>query len=113
MREISLLFKAVSDRTRLRILLMLRDRPMCVCEIRQVLQLAVSTVSKHLAILRNAGLIMDIKEGKWVNYRRQDDADDPRVRKILHLADTWLEQEPVVIKDRESAAKANRITICG
>lgn len=92
---------------------MLRDRPMCVCEIRQVLQLAVSTVSKHLAILRAAGLIIDVKEGKWVNYRRQDDSDDPRVCTILHLADQWLEQDPIAKKDREQASRSDRNTICG
>jgi ArsR family transcriptional regulator, arsenate/arsenite/antimonite-responsive transcriptional repressor len=112
MREISLLFKAVSDRTRLRIILMLRDRSMCVCEIRQVLQLAISTVSKHLSILRNAGLIVDFKQGKWVNYRRQDQSDDPKVQKILQLVDMWLEQDQTVKKDRDQAARADRNDIC-
>lgn len=112
MREISMLFKAVSDRTRLRILLMLRDRPLCVCEIRQVLQLAISTVSKHLATLRNAGLITDFKDGKWVNYRRQDDAVEPRIRSVLQLVDQWLELDQTVIKDREQAARADRNAIC-
>ncbi len=112
MRDISNLFKAVSDRTRLRVLWMLRVRPMCVCEIRQVLQLAVSTVSKHLSILRDAGFIVDYKDGKWVNYRRNDDPDAIRIHGILALVDKWMAQEPQAKKDCEQAGKADRIKIC-
>ena len=68
MRELVKVFKALSDSNRIRILKMLEVRPLCVCEITEVLKLATSTVSKHLSILRDAGYIIDQKEGKWVNY---------------------------------------------
>jgi ArsR family transcriptional regulator, arsenate/arsenite/antimonite-responsive transcriptional repressor len=113
MRNISTLFKAVSDRTRLRILWMLRARPLCVCEIRDVLQLAVSTVSKHLSILRDAGFIVDYKDGKWVNYRRNDDPQAERIQAILKLIDQWMEQDSQAKKDFTHAAKADRNEICG
>lgn len=63
------IFKALSDRNRLRILLMLRTRPLCVCEISEVLNIALSTISSHLKILKNTGLIEDEKDGRWVIYR--------------------------------------------
>jgi ArsR family transcriptional regulator len=63
------IFKALSDRNRMRIILMLRIRPLCVCEISEVLNIALSTISSHLKILRNTGLIEDSKDGRWVIYR--------------------------------------------
>ena len=58
------IFKALSDTNRVRILKMLEIRPLCVCEITAVLGLAMSTVSKHLSIMREADLIFDKKENK-------------------------------------------------
>jgi ArsR family transcriptional regulator len=63
------IFKALSDENRLRILLMLKQRPLCVCEIHEVLNIALSTISAHLKLLKNAGLIEDEKDGRWVIYR--------------------------------------------
>ena len=68
MRSLIKIFKALSDQNRIRILKMLQIRSLCVCEITEVLNLATSTVSKHLSILRDADLIFDEKDGKWVNY---------------------------------------------
>jgi len=112
MREISDIFKALSDRTRLRILWMLRKKPLCVCEIQQVLRLATSTVSTHLSILRKAGFIVDFKEGKWVNYKLNDDPSNARVHQLLSWVDIWLQNDPQAKKDEEQASKANRYKIC-
>jgi ArsR family transcriptional regulator len=62
--------KAAGDATRLRILRMLEGGPLCVCQVVEVLGLSQSTVSKHLVLLKHAGLIEDEKRGKWVFYRR-------------------------------------------
>lgn len=62
-------FKALADRTRLRILKLLGVREMCVCEVMVALDLTQSTVSHHLGLLENAGLVKGRKEGKWVFYR--------------------------------------------
>lgn len=62
------IFKALGDSNRYRIVKMLEQRSLCVCEITEVLKLAPSTVSKHLSILKEAGLIEDTKKGKWVYY---------------------------------------------
>ncbi len=60
--------KALGDGTRLRAVLALRDQELCVCQIVELLELAPSTVSKHLQILREAGLVVSRKKGRWVYY---------------------------------------------
>ena len=60
--------RALGDENRVRILMALRQRPLCVCEITTLLGLAASTTSKHLFILRQARLIESIKNGRWVSY---------------------------------------------
>jgi ArsR family transcriptional regulator len=62
------IFKALGDENRIRIAMMLRERPMCVCEIDSLLEIALSTVSSHLKILKKAGIIKDIKDGRWIIY---------------------------------------------
>jgi ArsR family transcriptional regulator, arsenate/arsenite/antimonite-responsive transcriptional repressor len=66
---ITKVFRAVSDRTRLRILNLLRGGEVCVCHIVAVLDSPQPTVSRHLAYLRKAGLVVARKEGLWMHYR--------------------------------------------
>lgn len=61
--------RALGDDHRLRAALVLRRHELCVCQIVELLQLAPSTVSKHLAILKDAGLVESRKRGRWVYYR--------------------------------------------
>lgn len=61
--------KALGDETRIRAVLALRDHELCVCQIVEFLELAPSTVSKHLQILKEAGLVESRKKGRWVYYR--------------------------------------------
>ena len=62
--------KALADQTRLRILLLLVGKEeLCVCELTQALQLAQPKISRHLAVLRESGLLLDRKAGLWVYYR--------------------------------------------
>lgn len=63
------LVKALSDTSRLRALCALRDGELCVCQIIDLLELAPSTVSKHMSILRQARLVGNEKRGRWVYYR--------------------------------------------
>ncbi|MCS7096159.1 MAG: metalloregulator ArsR/SmtB family transcription factor [Nitrososphaerota archaeon] len=65
----SRIFKALADPTRLRILMLLGIREMCVCEVMIALGLTQPTASHHLGILENAGLVKSRKEGKWVFYK--------------------------------------------
>lgn len=113
MRDLSKVFKALSDPNRLRIIKMLQIRPLCVCEITEILQLATSTVSKHLSILRDSDLIIDEKEGKWVNYRLNRSGDDPYVNKLLPLLEKWLPDDNTIQQDAEKVKSVDRNVICG
>ena len=78
--------RALAHKGRLRILALLREGDLYVCQIRTVLGLAPSTVSAHLAILRRSGLVAEQKQGRFVQYRLTD--EEPLgsvVREILHL----------------------------
>ncbi len=68
------IFKAAADPCRLRILKLLRDGELCVCEIMTALGRPQSSTSHHLSILKDAGLIKERKEGKWSRYRLSDGA---------------------------------------
>jgi len=67
MRDFIKVMKALSDPSRVKILKMLQHRDMCVCEIQAALGLAQPTISKHLKILEEAGLVGFTKDGLWVN----------------------------------------------
>lgn len=66
------IFKALADETRLRAAAALLTHELCVCQIVEMLELASSTVSKHLAILHDAGIVHSRKKGRWVFYRLVD-----------------------------------------
>lgn len=68
MKHTTALFKALAHQTRLNILCLLLDGEVCVCKIMAILQLPQSTASRHLAILKNAGLVEDRRDGTWVHY---------------------------------------------
>ena len=90
------IFKALSDPNRVRILKMLELRPLCVCELPGLLKIATSTVSKHLSILRDSGMITDRKAGKWVIYRLNTDSSNLQVRQLLSLLPTWLNNDDII-----------------
>ncbi len=69
MNDIVDVFKALADPTRVRILLLLAERGLCVCEIMYVLEMEQSRISHQMRVLRRAGLVEDIREGRWINYR--------------------------------------------
>ena len=74
MRDLLNVYKALSEETRLRIIKLLEQGELCVCDIVAALDMIQPKVSFHLAVLKDAGLIRDRKQGKWVHYRI-DDAD--------------------------------------
>jgi len=69
MKETVSLFKALGDPTRLRIVKLLGNGELCVCQLTAALQMGQSRISRHLAILKACGLIEDRRAGKWVHYR--------------------------------------------
>jgi len=100
--------KAVADPTRVRILKMLEAGELCVCQIIAVLALSPSTVSKHLFLLKSAGLVNDRKEKKWVHYSLDRESDDTYVAGILRELSSWLDRDPVIVRDRARLTEARK-----
>ena len=65
--------KALGEENRFRIMMMLRERPLCVCELGAVLDIAGATLSNHLKVLRYAGLVDSRRDGKWIEYYIRDE----------------------------------------
>ena len=83
MNELTNIFKALSDMTRLRILKLLKEGELCVCDIVAALDMVQPKVSFHLNVLKEAGFIKDRKQGRWIHYRI-DEGD--MFRRILLLS---------------------------
>lgn len=105
------ILKALSDKNRIRIIKMLQRRALCVCEIRAILKLANSTVSKHLKILREAGLITDWKEGKWINYKINLSGNDNLVSNALLFIQMQVEDEDIIKRDKIFVERISRYKI--
>ena len=99
--------KALGDKNRFRISMMLMERPLCVCELLEILEIAGGTLSNHLKILKNAGLIEQQKDGKWVEYYIADDT----ARELLGVLEKRLEDRELVLEDRKRVRAINR-TAC-
>jgi ArsR family transcriptional regulator len=106
------IFKALSDQNRLRIMKMLEHRELCVCEIRSVLELSNSTVSEHLGLLRDAGLILDRKDGKWVNYRLNDQCCVNLIKAVLDLLEEHVCNEHTLKGDLMKIKRVDRSKLC-
>ncbi|WP_337997775.1 metalloregulator ArsR/SmtB family transcription factor [Oleispirillum naphthae] len=97
--------KALADRNRLRILKMLEGGELCVCQIVAVLGLAPATVSKHLSLLRAAGLLLQRRDGRWAYYRLAPRGEGGFVPGLLALAAALPADDPVVAADRKRLAQ--------
>lgn len=100
--------RALSDANRLRILMALRAAPLCVCQITAFLDLAPSTTSKHLSVLRQSRLIESTKQGRWVYYTLPsllpDSLTSPLVLAALDWAFSGLKADPCIVQDTERIA---------
>lgn len=104
--RLAALGKALSSPARLRILALLREQPLCVCQIRTVLGLAPSTVSTHLRELHHTGLLTERKDGKWVEYGV---SEHPAARDWLATLWSRLENDRQIRRDRRIAAAVARL----
>lgn len=98
MKDLLNVFKALSDETRLRILKLLENGELCVCDINAALDMIQPKVSFHLRILKEAGLIKDRKQGRWINYRL-DDSD--MFKRFLLLSALERIHEEAVLQDKK------------
>ena len=109
MRELMAVTKALGDRNRVRACMMLRGGERCVCQIIELLSLAPSTVSKHLAILEQARLVEKRKLGRWIYYRRAGRSAPRPVRNALRWLDASLAEDEQVMEDRKQLERILKI----
>ena len=102
MKDIATIFKALSDETRLRILKLLQQGELCVCDIVAAFDMIQPKVSFHLATLKAAGLVKDRKEGKWMHYKI-DDSD--LFKRLLILSVMEKIPDAMLVEDRKRLAK--------
>ncbi len=100
MRSALRVTKALADRQRVRILMMLQPGELCVCQIVEVLELAPSTVSKHLSLLSAAGLVDSRKDGRWAFYRLPEGSVGAFVRPLLQWLVDTLEHDASIGQDK-------------
>ena len=101
MREFMNITKALADEKRVRTLLALQKGELCVCQITELFGLAVSTVSKHLSILYQAGLVESRKEGRWIYYRLPGKEALVTVREAIDWVEKSLSENPRIAKDTQ------------
>ena len=98
MKRFLKVMKALSDPNRVKIIKLLQQKMMCVCELQGALKIAQPTVSKHLKILEEAGLVDYVKDGLWVNYFLADGRNSPYASSVLGNLKHWLEDDPEVVE---------------
>ena len=103
LREVGEALKAVGDPVRLRALKLLEAGELCVCQMTAVLGLSQPAVSRHLRVLRQAGLVVERKDGRYTYYRL--DAASPVAEALHGLIPGWAEGDPAVRADRAALRK--------
>lgn len=98
--------KALGDMNRFRIVMMLTERTLCVCEILEVLDIAGGTLSNHLKILKNAELISQVKEGRWILYGLKDE----NTKTFLQSMEKDIEDRSILDKDRKAIKNLDRMS---
>ena len=98
------LFKALADRTRLRLINLMGDDEVCVCFFVEVLKLNQPKISRHLASLRRAGVVASRRDGKWMHYRIVE-PPDPRAANIFREVRASLANDTGMKRDRARLAQ--------
>jgi len=103
MRELIRISKALSDETRIRMLKLLAERDVCICEMQEIFPLSISQISRGLKILMDAGFLARWREGKCVVYAASNDSNiNPFCRALLNTLAASFNDDESVIKDREN-----------
>jgi ArsR family transcriptional regulator len=100
--------KALSDPNRVKIIKLLQQKSMCVCEMQAALKIAQPSVSKHLKILEEAHLVDFQKDGLWVNYYLTDGKKSPYAASVLGNLKHWLEDDPDIVEVVKKVPFLNR-----
>lgn len=99
-----LFFRALADRTRLRLLNLLRSEEVCVCFFVETLKTNQPKISRHLAYLRRAGIVDVRRDGPWMHYRIVEPSD-PDAARLLKDVMSWLATDQEMQRDRERLLK--------
>lgn len=99
-----LFFRALADRTRLRLLNLMRTDEVCVCFFVEILKTNQPKISRHLAYLRRAGIVGARRQGQWMHYRVVEPADADAAR-VLKDVMSWLAGDQEMQRDRERFIK--------
>ena len=102
--EMENLFLALADKTRLRLLNLMREDEVCVCYFTEVTGESQPKISRHLAYLRNAGIVSARREGKWVNYKIEF-PENAYAAKLLDDTLRWLRSQDEMQEDYEKLAR--------
>lgn len=113
MKEYLKVMKALSDGNRTKILKMLAIKEMCVCEMKEALKMAQPSVSKHLKILEDAGLVESRKEGMWVNYSLSENPGTSYAGHMLEVLGDWINDDKEIINVTRQARTLDRCDITG
>jgi DNA-binding transcriptional ArsR family regulator len=108
--------KALADGNRLRVLTALRGGELCVCQIVAMLGLAPSTVSKHMYLLRQAGLVEARKDGRWVYYCLAGTGADKAAREAVRWVQRHLADDPQILQDTKTLKAIMKMSpeeLCG
>jgi len=105
------LFRALSDPTRLRLLLLLREGEICVCHLVSTLELSQPLISKHLSALRQAGLVNSRKDGLWRHYSLAEAGCGSHMR-LLACLDEVAREHPEAVNDRKRLEKVLHAARC-
>jgi len=109
MKDLTAITKALSDKSRIRALLALRRGELCVCQIIALLGLAPSTVSKHMSVLKQAGLVISRKQERWMHYSLPKASDmSHKIRGALEWVFGALVRDESIKKDAERLARILR-----
>lgn len=102
--QVEFLFKALADRTRLRLLNLMNTDEICVCFFVEVLKTNQPKISRHLAYLRRAGVVEARRDGKWMHYRIVE-PPDPHAARIFSEVRRWLTEDAEMQRDRQRLIK--------
>jgi len=112
MRELVKVFKAVADINRLRIFKMLQHKKMCVCEISEALGITRPSVSRHLSLMKDAGLVTDQRNGPWIDYQLSEDKINQYAPVIKYYLREWINDDPKIKEDLKKIKYIKREEIC-
>ncbi len=110
MDELAQIFKVFSDKNRLRIVALLSNQKMCVCELAFVLGVTQPSISRHLKKMKTMGIICDEQDGFWTNYFLN--CNNLRTKTILKHVESWLRDDSTALNDLKKLDMVDRTKVC-